>query len=130
MGGACANDDVSVATPIRLSESGLYADARARTLADGIHSFAPAHPLWADGATKTRFISIPPGTKVDTSDLNHWVFPVGTKAWKEFRVGGRVVETRLLWKEREGAGFDRWWAAAYVWAPDGRRRGGDARGRA
>ena len=28
-------------------------------------------------------------------------FPVGTKSWKEFRIGARRVETRFWWKVRE-----------------------------
>lgn len=39
---------------------------------------------------------VPPGTKIDTRDIDHWVFPVGTKTWKEFRVDRKLVETLLL----------------------------------
>lgn len=104
--------------PARLSETGLYAD-RSRSIAANVLRFAPAHPLWADGAEKTRYLYVPPGAKVDTRDMDHWVFPVGTKVWKEFRVDGKLVETRFLWKRVDAPGEESWWKAAYVWLPDG-----------
>lgn len=104
--------------PTLLSETGLYADLAARTLAPGVIGFAPAHPLWADDAQKERFILLPPGTKIDTSDMDNWVFPIGTKIWKTFHVDGKLIETRFLWK-REDKRIDGWWKCAYLWEPDG-----------
>ncbi|MBX3233569.1 MAG: hypothetical protein KIT84_11235 [Labilithrix sp.] len=104
--------------PVRLSETGLYADG-VRSIAPSVLRFAPSHPLWADGAEKTRYLYLPPGSKVDTQDPDHWVFPVGTKAWKEFRVDGKLVETRFLWKRAATPGHESWWKVAYVWLPDG-----------
>src|SRR5262249_2715497 len=42
-------------------------------------------------------------------------FPVGTKAWKEFRHGARKIETRFFWKAKD----DHWLSASYVWSEDG-----------
>jgi hypothetical protein len=81
--------------------------------------FAPAYPLWADGHEKSRYRLLPAGTKIDTSDIDNWVFPIGTKAWKEFWVDRKLVETRFLWKRAGAPGIDSWWHVAYVWAPDG-----------
>jgi hypothetical protein len=108
-----------VTGPGRLSETGLYADVASKTLAPGVLRFAPARPLWADGASKERFVLLPPGTKIDTTDMNEWIFPVGTKMWKEFHVSGKLVETRFLWKRVDAPGVDAWWKAAYVWEGDG-----------
>ena len=38
-------------------------------------AFAPQYPLWTDGAAKRRWISLPPGTAIDASDPENWVFP-------------------------------------------------------
>jgi hypothetical protein len=109
--------------PTRLVETGLYADFARRTLADGIIEYTPRYELWSDGAEKRRYLLLPPGARIDTGDMDHWVFPVGTRIWKEFRVGARVIETRLV--EKTAAG---WWMIAYAWndaeddaraAPDG-----------
>lgn len=105
-----------VTGPQKLSQTGLYADLGARTLAQGVLAFKPRWELWSDGADKDRWIWIPPGQKIDTRDIDHWRFPVGTKSWKEFRSQGKVIETRLLEKVREGK--DGWWEIAYVWLDD------------
>lgn len=104
-----------VTGPDKLSETGLYADFASRTLAPGIRTYTPRYELWSDGATKKRYLYLPPNSTIDTTSMDHWIFPVGTKAWKEFTFGGVVVETRLLWKVRA----DAWWEVAYVWLPDG-----------
>jgi mono/diheme cytochrome c family protein len=67
--------------------------------------------LWSDGAAKSRWIHLPAGTTIDTRDDAAWVFPVGTRFWKEFRFNGRKVETRFLWRASE----TRWIFASYYW---------------
>jgi hypothetical protein len=111
--------DAPVTGPSLLSETGLYADFASRTVAAELFPFAPRYEFWADGAEKSRWLYLPPGTQIDTARIDHWVFPVGTKAFKEFRYGGKPVETRLLMKVREGRGNGVWWEAAYVWRDDG-----------
>ncbi|WP_437736036.1 hypothetical protein [Sorangium sp. So ce1335] len=105
--------------PHDLRCTGLYSDPGARTIAAGVREFKPAFELWSDGAEKTRWIYLPPGSTIDVSRMNDWTFPVGTRLWKEFRlpVAGamRRIETRLLWKTAE----DRWTRATYVWSEDG-----------
>jgi hypothetical protein len=95
------------APPRLLSQTGLYSApgvVDARNLA-----YAPQYPLWTDGAAKARWIHLP--AAIDGRDEAGWVFPVGTKAWKEFAFGGRKVETRLLWK----TGPATWVFASYAW---------------
>ncbi|MBA3538393.1 MAG: hypothetical protein H0T79_02085 [Deltaproteobacteria bacterium] len=36
--------------------------------------YVPQYELWADGATKHRWITLPPGAKIDTSDMSSWKF--------------------------------------------------------
>ncbi|WP_433934868.1 hypothetical protein AB3662_09665 [Sorangium cellulosum] len=107
--------------PHDLRCTGLYSDFGARTLAAGVREFKPAFELWSDGAEKTRWIYLPPGSTIDVSRMNDWSFPVGTRLWKEFRVpvagAARPIETRLLWKTAE----DRWTRATYAWSEDGAR---------
>jgi hypothetical protein len=108
--------------PQLLSQTGLYADFASRTLAPGIIEYQPRYELWSDGAVKNRYLLLPPNTKIDDGDMDDWVFPVGTKIWKQFTVpvdggGGIVVETRLLQKEIDSKYG--WWEVAYVWRADG-----------
>lgn len=102
--------------PATLAGTGLYSDAATRTVAPGNLAFAPQYPLWSDGAVKHRWIALPPGTAIDASDPDAWVFPVGTRFWKEFAFGGRPIETRFLERVADGS----WVYAAYEWSADGR----------
>jgi mono/diheme cytochrome c family protein/uncharacterized protein YndB with AHSA1/START domain len=101
--------------PPTLRETGLYVDAAALKVDPQHLAFSPQYPLWTDGAAKRRWISVPPGTAIDASDPDAWVFPVGTRLWKEFSFEGRRVETRYLKREA-----DHWVYAAYAWSEDGR----------
>ena len=77
--------------------------------------FAPQYSLWSDGATKRRWVYLPPGSTIDARNDDNWEFPVGTRFWKEFAFNGRKVETRMLWK----ASASRWIAASYIWNEEG-----------
>jgi hypothetical protein len=74
-------------------------------------TFTPQYPLWSDGATKRRWIALPEGVAIDATRPAAWEFPVGTKLWKEFSVGGRRVETRTIERTADGS----WQFRAYVW---------------
>ena len=139
----CVPDDVLPPTdtaPATLAETGLYAGytlgeggaggaggtlvldpgTAPLTVADYAHLFEPKYPLWADGAEKERYIYIPKCSTIDTSDQDHWEFPVGTRIWKLFTVPGASVgaastrvETRML--HHYGPGEIDWVYAAYQW---------------
>src|SRR5262249_55508478 len=82
--------------PRFLSETGLFADVKTGTLGKGVRAFQPKYVLWSDGATKRRWLYLPDGGTIDTSDMDYWTYPVGTTAWKEFTRDGVRVETRML----------------------------------
>jgi hypothetical protein len=84
--------------PATLQETGLCSDPACATIASDVRLYAPRFELYSDGATKRRWIYLPAGEQIDTTDMNHWVFPVGTKLWKEFTRDGVRVETRLVMK--------------------------------
>jgi hypothetical protein len=104
--------------PSHLRDTGLYADpANARwnaPVATGLVAFAPQYPLWSDGSTKRRWISIPAGKSIDAGDPAAWQFPPGTRFWKEFAFDG-PVETRMIERLADGS----WRYAVYAWNADG-----------
>ncbi len=103
-----------------LSAEGMYSDFASRTLAPDTMEYTPSHVLWSDGAAKTRWLQLPAGAQIDTSDMDHWQFPAGTRAWKQFVLAGTLLETRLL--ERVAATGDPtadWQMGSFVWLPDG-----------
>lgn len=107
---ACADE---TDPPSTLACTGLYA-SKSTALSADVRAYAPAVPLWSDGAEKSRWIKLPAGTTIDATNPAEWKFPVGTKAWKEFRVGGRRVETRL-WQKTDTTV---WVNATYAWNED------------
>jgi hypothetical protein len=100
--------------PSTLECAGLYANFASKTIASNAAAYAPAVPLWSDGATKLRWIELPPGTTIDATDPNEWTFPIGTKLFKEFTYEGKRVETRLFQKVTTGY----WVHATYAWNDD------------
>jgi cytochrome c553 len=97
--------------PRRLSETGLFEPGRPEAVLAANRPFSPQYPLWTDGATKRRWVYLPPGARIDAAREDAWEFPVGTRFWKEFSFGGRKVETRMLSKVAEA----RWVVASYAW---------------
>jgi hypothetical protein len=108
--------DADPLRPPTLAGTGLCANAACTTFAADAFEYLPRFELWADTATKRRWIYLPPGTQIDTSDMDFWKFPVGTKIWKEFTRDGTRVETRymakLLPNDNE---FGAWHYVSYQW---------------
>lgn len=100
-----------------LACTGLYSDIAHKTLAPGVRFYQPAVSLWADNATKMRWIQFPPGTQIDVSNPNEWKFPIGTKVWKEFSRDGNRVETRMFEKFDDGPP-PIWKHATFAWNAD------------
>ena len=124
---ACV-DDVNLplqpTAPATLALTGLYASATVPATPDAVAPYArpfqPEYELWSDGATKRRWAYIPKCGRIGTEGINHWLFPVGTRLWKEFTIPGAGaasatrVETRLLHKF--AADNDTGWLyATYQW---------------
>lgn len=101
---------------VRLSETGLYTDIGAQALSPDLIAFQPTHFLWSDASEKRRWVRLPAGTQIDTTDIDHWQIPVGTQVFKEFSLGGVLLETRLI--ERFGPEPQDYWMGSFVWAAD------------
>ena len=76
-------DSGTVGTPTLpnlLSQTGLFKSIAADgtlVLEDGVQEYQPLNPLWADGAQKTRWVLLPPGSKINTSDPDQLELPCG-----------------------------------------------------
>jgi hypothetical protein len=107
--------------PTDLQCTGLYSDFASKTVAADLTQYDPGLHLWSDGADKLRWIYLPAGQKIDTTDMDGWTFPVGTKIFKEFslKLGDAStdtrIETRMLWKQAPGT----WYRTTYLWTSDG-----------
>jgi hypothetical protein len=94
--------------------TGLYTDFAAKTVAPDVLPYAPAFPLWSDGAIKSRWVRLPPGTQIDATDMDEWRFPVGTTFFKEFALGTRRIETRVIQKQPDQT----WLRQTFRWSDD------------
>jgi uncharacterized repeat protein (TIGR03806 family) len=97
-----------------LSKTGCVDPRDATKPAASLVAYEVNSPLWSDGAEKERFLAIPDGGKIHIKDCakapsacdvgnggtyeddGHLDVPVGTVLVKNFIVGGKRVETRLL----------------------------------
>jgi hypothetical protein len=96
--------------PPLLSQTGLFTGSPEAIQKEN-RTFAPQYPLWSDGAHKRRWIRLPRGTSIDARDPEAWVFPVGTRFWKEFSFNGKKAETRFIEKTAPSV----WRFATYAW---------------
>ena len=106
----CQTGDADFGTPSDLRCTGLF-DQQGNVAASA-QAYDPGLSMWNDGATARRWVSLPEGQKIDTTDMNEWTFPTGTRFWQEIWVGKARVETRFFWKR----GDDDWVRGTYVWA--------------
>ncbi|MEH6345765.1 MAG: hypothetical protein V7785_11810 [Bermanella sp.] len=120
----CHQSSREKSVPSLLSQTCLYADIQHFLVAKNLHHFTPNYQLWSDGANKSRWIYLPKGKQIDSSDPDQWVFPVGTQFFKEFRKSIEIapgikqeikVETRHLMKTQVGSGADAWSMVTYAW---------------
>src|SRR5882672_6222100 len=98
--------------PVALACTGLYSDWTRLALAPDVQAYQPGATMWSDGADSSRWVWLPPGSKIDSTDLNNWPFPVGTMFWQEQRLLGKRVDTRFLWKMAPNV----WFRTTYAWS--------------
>ena len=72
--------------------------------------------FWSDNAVKSRYMALPNGTTIDINGEDDWEFPVGTVLVKNFRLHGKLIETRLLMNRLDASiGAGRWEGFSYEW---------------
>jgi hypothetical protein len=114
--------------PMDLKDVGLFTNFPDTTQANPrAFLFAPRYALWSNGLDKGRYLVLPQGQKINTTNREQWDFPVGTLLFKTFgfndpAMGGkfRPVETRLIRRlMATGTRTDQWEFAVWEWAEDG-----------
>jgi hypothetical protein len=114
--------------PRTIKETGLFPAApNFAVVPSSMRRFRPRWELWSDGLDKDRFVILPRTPdgrghqKVDTSNREAWVFPVGTVFVKTFfaddRPGGvrRPVETRLIRRTDDPDPYEQYKFDVYRW---------------
>jgi hypothetical protein len=119
-GGAAGSAPLAIPQACSDALKGLFADRTCNKLAAGVSGYRPEFELWSDGASKERFVYLPPDTQIDTSNADRWDFPQGTRFYKTFSVDGQRVETRVLEKTAQAPSIDSWTFTTYGWQADQR----------
>jgi uncharacterized repeat protein (TIGR03806 family) len=107
LGAAIATNGI----PQKLSQTGCFDPADPRVPTAKLVHYDVNSPLWSDGAEKARWMALPDGGKVHIRPDGDWDFPVGAVLVKEFKLAGKLVETRLFVRHTDGG----WAGYTYEW---------------
>lgn len=99
--------------PAKLSQTGCTLAGNTQQPASGLIPYALKAPFWSDGAVKQRWFGLPndKNLSMNTGIPGRWNWPLGAVIVKEFRLGNRLVETRLLKHHND----DTWAGYSYAW---------------
>jgi uncharacterized repeat protein (TIGR03806 family) len=100
--------------PDRLSKTGCVDPQDAKKPAAGLVPYGVNAELWSDGAAKDRFLALPDGESITVGADGDFDLPAGSVLVKSFRLGGKLVETRLLVRHDDGV----WAGYTYEWLDD------------
>lgn len=96
--------------PMRLSETGLFANAAKHEVAPGVIPYSINAPGWHDGAQAERFMAVPADEKITYHANRSWEFPNGTALVQTLTLNSRRIETRVLLRQQgEWAGYTYRW---------------------
>ncbi|MEZ5565508.1 MAG: PQQ-dependent sugar dehydrogenase [Gammaproteobacteria bacterium] len=82
--------------------------------ATGLIPYTVNASFWSDGAGKERYLALPDNSRISRTATGDFTFPPGSVLLKSFRLGGQLIETRLLMRHPDGvwAGYTYEWNAA------------------
>ena len=100
--------------PVLLSDTGCVDPDAPTTYAEGVTPYQINVPFWSDGAEKSRWLTVPPDGVIHETLQGDWEFPVGSVLIKDFRLSGKLIETRLLVRHDDGT----WGGYSYEWNED------------
>lgn len=99
------------AVPSQLSATGCVDASDPKQPAAGLIPYAINAPFWSDGADKDRWLALPDGQPITVRPDGDWELPNRTVLMKNFRLGSRLIETRLLMRHPDG----NWGGFTYEW---------------
>ena len=97
--------------PQLLSETGCGDATDPKLPAAGLIPYDINAPFWSDGAEKARWFALPDGATITVEANGDWTFPTGAVLRKDFRIEGKLIETRLFVRHDDGE----WGGYSYEW---------------
>lgn len=104
------------ADPTSLGDTGCVDITNIAKPAAGLVPYDVVVPQWLDGATATRFVAIPDGTKIVVKNDGALELPPSSIALRTISAEKRNLETQMVLRRADGS-FD---VATYVWSDDQR----------
>jgi uncharacterized repeat protein (TIGR03806 family) len=101
--------------PAQLSATGCTGASDATQPAAGLIPYTPNAAFWSDNAVKSRFLALPDGQQIGVGADGDFDLPNGSVLVKHFRLGTRLVETRLFMRHNNGD----WAGYTYEWNAQG-----------
>ena len=127
---ACNPSVLGPSPPVLLSQTGCFEPGKPGQPIAAFFPYEVNSPLWSDGAVKSRFLLVPPGTIIQVKDCDlspelclpvnqggtpedegHFDLPVGAILIKNFVLQDKLIETRLLIR----ASATLWNGYSYEW---------------
>jgi uncharacterized repeat protein (TIGR03806 family) len=99
--------------PTNLSATGCVNPNDPKQPAAGLIPYGINAPFWSDDAEKDRWVALPEGQRITIAANGDWELPTGAVLVKTFRLGTRLIETRLFMRHPDGA----WGGFSYEWNP-------------
>lgn len=114
---AGASEKTKCAPELRLYSDDTCSDT---ALEPNIKPYTPQYALWSDNANKKRWVYLPPkidsdSQRIDAKNPDRWVFPVGTRLYKEFSRGGVRMETRIIERVADKGDGNDWTLVSWKW---------------
>lgn len=103
-----------VDVPESLSDTGCVSTSDPAQPASGLIPYRVNAPFWSDGADKERWLALPNNQRIAVANGGDWNLPAGSVLMKHFRIGSRLIETRLLMRHPDGE----WGGVTYEWQDD------------
>ena len=100
----------SAVNPATLADFHFFSDPARQVPVKGVTPYRLNTPLWSDGAEKLRFVYVPDGQQALGQGDGLLKLPVGSALIKTFKMGERLIETRVLLHREAG-----WVALPYQW---------------
>ncbi|CAG1017755.1 hypothetical protein BURC_02440, partial [Burkholderiaceae bacterium] len=98
--------------PNLLSATGCVSASDPRQPAPGLVNYDINAPFWSDGAAKERFFALPAAPAAfSAASGGDWTMAPRGVLMKNFRLGGTLIETRLLMRQSNGD----WAGYTYEW---------------
>jgi uncharacterized repeat protein (TIGR03806 family) len=97
--------------PEKLSATGCFQGGDPKTPVEALIPYEVNAPFWSDGAEKKRWFAIPDGSTIGLDASGDMDLPVGSVVVKEFKLGGKRIETRLMVRHQDGD----WAGYSYEW---------------